>query len=206
MHPNTDFHWHDRAGHEAMIAQIGFGMIFATTPDGPRVAHVPILSTGDGALQFHLARGNALAKYLPGMDALCVVNGPDAYISPDWYGMDDAAQKQQVPTWNYVALELEGRVRAMDTDGLIAFLDEASAHHEEQLAPKTPWTRDKMDPKRFDGLVKSIIGFEMEVKAWRATAKLNQNKPADARENVASRLDAQGRRAMAHMIRELGAK
>jgi transcriptional regulator len=182
-----------------MIAQIGFGMIFATTPDGPRVAHVPILSTGDGAIQFHLAKGNALTKHLAGMDALCVINGPDAYISPDFYGLED-----QVPTWNYVALELEGRVRQMDHDGLVAFLDEASAHHEEQLAPKEPWTRDMMDPKRFDGLVKSVVGFELEVKAWRATAKLNQNKPADAREKVAAALDERGRRAMAHMIRELG--
>ena len=199
MHPNIEFHWNDRAGHEAMIAQIGFGMIFATTPDGPRVAHVPILSTGDGAIQFHLAKGNALTKHLAGMDALCVINGPDAYISPDFYGLED-----QVPTWNYVALELEGRVRQMDHDGLVAFLDEASAHHEEQLAPKEPWTRDMMDPKRFDGLVKSVVGFELEVKAWRATAKLNQNKPADAREKVAAALDERGRRAMAHMIRELG--
>jgi transcriptional regulator len=199
MHPNIEFHWNDRAGHEAMIAQIGFGMIFATTPDGPRVAHVPILSTGDGAIQFHLAKGNALTKHLAGMDALCVVNGPDSYISPDFYGLED-----QVPTWNYVALELEGRVRQMDHDGLVAFLDEASAHHEEQLAPKEPWTRDMMDPKRFDGLVKSVVGFELEVKAWRATAKLNQNKPADAREKVAAALDERGRRAMAHVIRELG--
>ncbi len=203
MHPNSDFHWNDRAAHEAMIAQIGFGMIFATTPDGPRVAHVPLLSTGDGAIQFHLARGNALTKHLAGMDALFVINGPDAYISPDWYGLSEDEQKHQVPTWNYVSLELEGRVRQMDRDGLVAFLDEASAHHEEQLAPKKPWTRDKMDEKRFDGLVKSVVGFEMEIKAWRATAKLNQNKPAEARENVAAALDKGGRRAMAHMMREL---
>lgn len=201
MHPNTDFHWNDRAGHEAMIAQIGFGMIFATTPDGPRVAHVPLLSTGDGAIQFHLAKGNALTKYLAGMDALCVVNGPDAYISPDFYGIED-----QVPTWNYVALELEGRVRQMDRDALVAFLDEASAHHEKQLAPKQPWTRDKMDPKRFDALVKSVVGFELEVKAWRATAKLNQNKSDEARTQVAAALDERGRRAMAHMIREMGSQ
>lgn len=77
MHPDPAFRWpksannhHDadeRAALEAMIANIGFGMVFAETPDGPRVAHVPLFSTGDGALQFHLSRGNALTRHiLPG--------------------------------------------------------------------------------------------------------------------------------------------
>ena len=119
MHPNPAFRWprsasdhndaDERAALEALIANIGFGMIFAETPDGPRVAHVPVYSTGDGALQFHLSRGNALTKHIAETKALCVINGPDAYVSPDWYDMDD-----QVPTWNYLALELEGPVREID--------------------------------------------------------------------------------------------
>ena len=78
MHPNPAFRHDDRDLFEALIAEIGFGMIFATVPDGPRVAHVPLHSTGDGALQFHLARGNALTRHLDGMMALAVVNGPMA--------------------------------------------------------------------------------------------------------------------------------
>ena len=70
MHPDNAFRHDDRALLEALIDQIGFGMVFATTPDGPRVAHVALLQTGDGAVQFHLSRGNALAKYLDGMTVL----------------------------------------------------------------------------------------------------------------------------------------
>src|SRR5690606_6882275 len=106
MHPNPAFRTEDRALLEALIAQVGFGMVFAATPDGPRVAHTPLVSTGDGAVQFHLARANALTRHLPGANALAVVNGPDAYVSPRWYEAPG-----QVPTWNYVALELEGPVR-----------------------------------------------------------------------------------------------
>ena len=118
MHPNPLFRNEDRALHEALVEEIGFGMVFAQTADGPRVAHTPLLSTGDGAVQFHVARGNALTKYLAGQDALALVNGPDAYVSPRWY-----ADPQQVPTWNYVALELEGPVRRMTDDGLVGLLD-----------------------------------------------------------------------------------
>ena len=99
MHPNSAFRVDDRELHETLIEQVGFGMIFADTPDGPRVAHTPIQSTGDGALHFHLVRGNALTRHLDGMTALAVINGPDAYVSPRWY-----ADGGQVPTWNYVAL------------------------------------------------------------------------------------------------------
>ena len=58
MHPNPAFRHPDRALHETLIDEVGFGMVFAQTPDGPRVAHTPILSTGDGAVQFHIARAN----------------------------------------------------------------------------------------------------------------------------------------------------
>ncbi|MEO9470244.1 FMN-binding negative transcriptional regulator [Parasphingorhabdus sp.] len=211
MHPNPAFRWpknaHDqndadeRAALEAMIANIGFGMIFGTTADGPRVAHVPIFSTGDGVLQFHLSKGNALTKALPGLQALCVVNGPEAYISPDWYGMDD-----QVPTWNYVSLEMEGPVRKMEREGLIALLDDVTAVNEARLAPKTSWHRDKMEISKFEKMVDSIVGFEMEILAWRPTMKLSQNKPAVAIDNAADALDASGRRAMAHMMREFAPK
>ena len=50
MHPNPTYHGEDRALHEALIDEIGFGMVFLTTPDGPRVAHTPLISTGDGAV------------------------------------------------------------------------------------------------------------------------------------------------------------
>ena len=43
MHPNAVFRLEDRTVLEALIEEVGFGMVFAQTPDGPRVAHVPIV-------------------------------------------------------------------------------------------------------------------------------------------------------------------
>jgi transcriptional regulator len=198
MHPNSAFHHDDRALLEAMIDEVGFGMIFATTPDGPRVAHVPLLWTGDGAVQFHLARGNALTKYIDGMTALALINGPDGYISPRWY-----ADPEQVPTWNYMSLELEGRVRRMDREGLLGQLEAATARHENRITEGTPWTMDKMPEAKLDGLMSAIVGFEMEVLAWRPTFKLSQNKSAEERTLVADALEKQGSVALAHLMRTL---
>lgn len=199
MHPNPSFRHNDHALFETLIHEIGFGMIFATTPDGPRVAHTPLLSTGNGTVQFHLARGNALTRHLAGVEALAVINGPDGYISPRWY-----ADPQQVPTWNYIALEVEGPVRAMDNDGLLALLTRLSERHESRIAHGERWTMDKVPPAQLRALMGAITGFEMEIRDWRPTIKLSQNKPEAERLRVTDALDAEGSSAIAHLMRQFG--
>jgi transcriptional regulator len=204
MHPNLAFRHADRGLLETMIEEIGFGMIFGQAPDGPRVAHVPLLWTGandsGGAVQFHLARGNALTKHLDGMTVLAVINGPDGYVSPRWYGDGGA---EQVPTWNYVALELEGRVRRMDQEGLLGQLAGLSELHEARVSEGKPWTMDKLSDAHLRRLVGAIVGFELEILAWRETVKLSQNKSAEDRARVANGLEAEGSPAIAQLMRTL---
>jgi transcriptional regulator len=195
MHPNPAFRSEDRALHEALIDQVGFSMIFAQTSDGPRVAHTPLLSTGDGAVRFHIARGNALTRHLAGTEALALVNGPDAYVSPRWY-----VDQKQVPTWNYVALEIHGPVREIPKDSLVNLLDALAARHEARI-PGQPWTREKMDEAVFEKMLGAIVGFEMEVRTWRPTFKLSQNKASEDRARVADALDGQGAPSLAKLMR-----
>ena len=199
MHPNSAFRWEERGAVRAFAREVGFGTLFAATPDGPRVAHIPFVFTGEDRIGFHLARGNGMSKHLNGSDAVFVVNGPDAYISPDWYGIPD-----QVPTWNYLALEMEGRVERMGAEWLTMQADLLSAQHEERLLPKAPWTRDKMSPGLFVGMLRGIIGFEMRVSAWRGTAKLGQNKTPEVRARTADALEMAGSPAMALLMRNFG--
>jgi transcriptional regulator len=204
VHPDSAFRPNrasaeERATHEALIHEAGFGMVFATTPDGPRVAHVPLLSTGSGTVQFHLSRRNELTKHMDGMTALAVVNGPEGYVSPRWY-----ENPSQVPTWNYVALEMEGRVRRMDTAGLTKLLEKHSAQHEAQVVGGAPWTMDKLPPDILDKMLAAIVGFELEVETWRPTFKLSQNKSATDRARIAEGLEAQGSPAIAERMRALG--
>ena len=203
MHPNPHYHSPevraDRALHEALLDEIAFGMVFAATPDGPRVVHVPLVSTGDGAVQFHIARGNALYGHLDGATALAVVNGPDAYVSARWYNDPD-----QVPTWNYVALELEGRVRRMGEEALAAHIDDLVTRHEARVEGGEPWSLGKMDQGKFRTMLGAIAGFEMEVAEWRPTLKLSQNKPPEVRGKLADHLEAQGAPAIAELMRGLG--
>jgi transcriptional regulator len=196
MHPNRKFHLTDRAEMGGFVREVGFGAVVVQTEAGLRAVHVPLLIEGE-RLCFHISRGNQMhSALLGGCEALVVVDGPHAYISPDWYGLED-----RVPTWNYVAVELNGRVRALEEGDLIALVDALSNKHEARLAPKPVWTRDKMSDGRFQGLLKAISGFEMEIAEWRGTAKIDQDKPQEVRERIARALDGRGEAAMAAVMR-----
>ena len=200
MHPNSAFRPRQDDLAELLVREIGFAAIFASTPDGPRVAHAPVVLSDDRAtLQFHLARGNALTRHLSGASALAVVQGPDAYVSASWYTDAD-----QVPTWNYVAIEMEGVARKLDGAELVAQLDTLSAAHEARIGANPPWTRAKMNPALFSKMTGAIVGFEMRIAAWRPTIKLSQNKAADERERVIAGVEASGHGALAQLMRHLG--
>ena len=193
MHPNRAFHWTDEQEMLAFVAQVSFATICV---DGPALVHAPLVVAGPDRLLFHVSRSNPAAGRLAGARAVASVLGPDFYVSPDWYGTPD-----QVPTWNYVAVEAEGPLRQLDEAELAALLDRLSADHEDRLAPKKAWTRDKMTPGRFEAMLNAIVGFELRIEALRGTRKLGQNKKAEERERVADALAALGRAEHAGLMR-----
>jgi len=200
MHPNPQFREDDPSFYQRLVDRVGFGMVFCDTPDGPRVAHTPLLWTEEGGIRFHLARGNALTSHLADRTALIVINGPDAYISARWY-----EDPNQVPTWNYVAAEIEGTVCELARDQLVALLEALSLREEAGIADGTPWTMDKLSPRHRDGLLKAIVGFELTASHRRATVKLSQNKSGNVRKPVIEGLERQGETEIAQLMRELPA-
>ena len=116
MHPDPHFRWQDDEAVRRFVEERGFAAIFVAAAAGPRVVHTPVTWHGE-ALRFHFANRNIAKGEVDGARALTVVQGPDHYISPDWYGADERAE--QVPTWNYLAIELEGPVQALGREALV---------------------------------------------------------------------------------------
>jgi len=112
------------------------------------------------------------------------VSGPDGYVSPEWYGVED-----QVPTWNYVAVHLEGELELRPAEELRDLLDRQSAFYESQLLPKPPWSTDKMNPEALDRMMRMIVPARMRVTGVDGTWKLSQNKPDAARKAVAKQIE-----------------
>ena len=183
MHPSAIFHENDEDRLAALVRARGLALVVAVENDQPRIAHAPVIWS-PGRLRFHLSNANPLAAILiGGRGAMAVVTGPDAYVSPDWYAAAD-----QVPTWNYLSVEMEGPVRVMTGDETTTLLDDLSAHFEARLAPKPPWTRAKMNPAKFETMLTAITGFEMTLERMAGASKLSQNKPAAEIARVAAAL------------------
>ena len=194
MHPNAAFRSDDDP--LAFVAANGFAHIFGQTPDGPRVAHAPVLVTPAGTLMFHLARGNALAQHLDGLTALISVGGPGHYVSPNWY----AEPANNVPTWNYQAVEIEGPVRALDMTELEALLHLASATFEPRVGED--WTMHKMERPRAEAMMRAITGYELTPAAIRTTLKASQNRSAADAAGVIAALERLGEHQGAETIRK----
>lgn len=175
-----------------IIASCGLGVIAAVDGARPVMGYAPIVldrSKGPmGAVSFHLAKGNRLAEVLAGGgDVLISVMAANAYVSPDWYISPD-----MVPTWNYVAAEIEGRARLLSPEELSAQVDAVSAVHEARLLPKKPWTSAKMSAKKRDGLLLMLSGFEVVIARMTAKRKLSQNRNEADHAGVVRGLEARG--------------
>lgn len=196
MHPSPAFAWTDRDEMLAFVSERGFAHIFACSDGGLAVAHAPLLVTPGGGIQFHLARSNRAAPAIAGNRVLASIADLDAYHSANWYASDN-----QVPTWHYQTVEIEGPAREIGHDELVSQLDGLSARFEGIFQPLAPWTRDKMDPRRFEAFTRAIVGFEVTLDAIRGTRKFNQHKSAaDIEASVAGQATA-GRADIAEIIR-----
>jgi transcriptional regulator len=190
-----------------LIEEHNFGLLVADGGDDPpEAAHLPFVlerARGPrGTLIAHVARANPIwRRFAPGREVLVVFQGPHAYVSPDWY-----AASGLVPTWNYIAVHGYGIPRLLEdetpaTAALVALTDAMEAG----LAPKAPWTLERVSERARRGLVRGIVAFEIELLRLEGKQKLNQNRSAADRAGVIAALEAQGdaeSRAMAQAMRE----
>jgi transcriptional regulator len=199
MHPNPAFRQTPAERSLTFARARGFGILTVNGAAGPLLAHVPFLISADGTwADLHLARSNAVARSDLPAPAVIAVSGPDAYISPDWYGLDD-----QVPTWNYVAVHLRGTLSPQPVETLRDHADALSARFEAELAPKKPWVSGKMAEGTMDRMMRMILPFRLVIGTVEGTWKLNQNKPDPARLAAATALEVRPGEPPAHSLARL---
>jgi transcriptional regulator len=174
------------------VRERAFGMIVAVDGALPVAVHVPFLveikSDGEMRLEAHVARVNPFHQVIArAPDVLVTVSGPDAYISPDWY-----IAKDQVPTWNYIAVHLRGTVRLLPAEAAAGHSDRLSAAFEARLHPKPPWRAEKMSQDKHRAMLSAIVAFEVHVSGFDASWKLGQHKTRADRIEVARMLAWRG--------------
>ncbi|MGN6589463.1 MAG: FMN-binding negative transcriptional regulator [Sphingomicrobium sp.] len=197
MHPNQAFTWTDKSEMLDFIAEHSFAHIFTCSEAGQFVVHAPVIVSGEKLL-FHVSRRNRIADQLDGRPVLISLVGRHAYHSANWY-----ASENQVSTWHYEAVEIEGTAHRLSQEGLVSLLDQLSDTMEQRYSPENPWTRAKMASGKFEAMIQAIVGFEVRVSDIRGTRKFNQSK-SDA--DLAATIEGQrgaGREDIVAAIEEL---
>ncbi len=153
-----------------------------------------------GSLHGHLARNNDQWKLASVGEALAIVRGPDAYISPGWYA-SKAEHGRVVPTWNYVTAHVYGRLVVHDdpawTEDLVRRLTTKHEAYRDH-----PWSVDDAPRPFIEGQLRAIVGIELEITRIEAKAKLSQNRPAADVEGVIAGLRERGDKEMADAVEE----
>lgn len=200
MHPNPAFRAEERARHIEFARDRGFGVLALSTDGVPLLSHVPFLLSEDGlVVELHLVRSNPIVRALGAPKAVKIaVQGPDGYISPDWYEVED-----QVPTWNYVAVHLTGQLELRPQDELLDLLNRQSTFYEERLLPKPPWDTGKMSDEALTKMMRMIVPCRMQVEEVQGTWKLSQNKPDDVRLRASEQVASSGIGSELSVLQEL---
>ena len=178
----------DLAELDRLVAANPFATMVTVRDGMPLVTHLPVLYARDGervAFRGHWSRANP--QWRDAGDALLIVHGPDAYVSPSWYL--DKEEQARVPTWNYAVAHVSGTLEVIDdTDALASIVSDLSLRHESSI--ESDW---RFDSERDDLRVqlKGIVGFRLRAKRIELTFKLSQNHPLANQRSVIKALSAQ---------------
>ena len=169
--------------------------VVAMTGDGLTANHIPLQSKltaeGKGLLSGHIARSNSLWRQLEqDADVLAIFTGADAYISPNWYPSKREHGKA-VPTWNYATVHIKGSIRFIDDlVWLRDFVGSLTDSHERGLPQR--WQVGDAPADYIDGMLRAIVGFEIQIASIIGKFKGSQNRPAADRAGVGEALRSSG--------------
>ncbi len=175
----------------AFLDSVATAELVTVGADGYPVATLmPFLRDGDRVLM-HMARGNAHWQAIePGTPALAIVAGAQAYVSPSWYATK-REHGRVVPTWNYSAVHLTGRVTAHhDTTWLRELVERLTDRHEHDRPQR--WSVDDAPADYIAKQLRAIVGIELVVERVEAKAKLSQNRSDEDQSGVIEGLEATG--------------
>ena len=155
-------------------------VVTGSMTDGLVANHLPLVldrATGPmGTLVGHFARANPHSRCLTDgpLAALVIFTGPDAYVSPEWYGTKEETGRV-VPTWNYVAVHAFGTLRLNDDpQSLRAHLEMLTHRHEADRA--RPWHITDAPGDYIAQQMQAIVRVDLQIDRLEGKWKMSQNR------------------------------
>lgn len=168
----------DIAEMHALMRGRPLATLISSAELGLYATHLPTVLKPEGpfgTIECHLARANPHWKDLAaGGEALMIFQGPDAYITPNWYP-SKAEHGKTVPTWNYAAVHAYGRPAVMqDAAWLRRHVGELTDQQERSEA--VPWKVSDAPERYVDVMLRGIVGFRFEIVRLEGKWKMSQNR------------------------------
>ena len=169
--------------------------VMVTLVDGvPTADHIPVEveSTESGwQLRGHIARANPMHRHVPnGTEVLFVFRAIDAYVTPNWYP-SKALHGKAVPTWNYDAVHVRGRLHWLDNAEHTLPIVTALTERHESTRPH-PWAVSDAPADYLEAMLKAIVGFTVEVTSMVGKFKASQNRAPEDRDGLRRGLAVEG--------------
>ncbi|RIX53688.1 FMN-binding negative transcriptional regulator [Paenibacillus nanensis] len=165
------------------IEHNSFGVLFSMQDHVPVASHLPFLLDREGGyLYSHMARPNNQWKDITGQEVLVVFPGPHSYVSSSWYETN-----QSVPTWNYIAAHIYGRIEIMDEqDDVVRSLEKLVLKYE---GAGSTYRVDESNKALIEGLTRGIVAFRLKIDRMEGKWKLSQNQSEDRQRAVIQQLE-----------------
>lgn len=167
------------------IHENGFALLINQVDGKPWATHTPLLletnSDGKEVLIGHISLENPQAKSFDSdSEILAVFNGPHSYISSSWY------DHENVPTWNYIAVHIYGKIRVLNYDETVTSLKNLVDKYESRS--ENPVRIEDLSEKTMRQ-ARGIVAFEIEITSIQAKKKLSQNRDQKNYDTIISELE-----------------
>lgn len=208
MYQPAAFTVDDRRSIGHLLRDSAFGHLVSVDEDGrPQSSSVPFVVDDEvTTLRAHLARANRHWRSLDGAEALMIVAGPDAYVSPRWYPSKQV-DGRVVPTWNYELVHLRGTVRLVDDPaGKLAIVEAMTSFNEDRsVAPgEDTWAVGDAPDDFVAAQLRAIVGLELTITEVEAKRKLSQNRAEADQAGTVAGLAARGDRGSTAVAEAMG--
>ena len=184
-----------------LLARFGAAELITATPNGLRATMLPMFYDATqpvAVLRGHFARKNDHWQQGAIGEALAIINGADAYITPSWYETK-REHGRVVPTWNYVTAHLYGELRIHDEPSWVeANVRELTAKYES--GREHVWAVDDAPAEYISGQLRAIVGVELRITRVDAKFKLSQNRSQADIDGVIESLRSEGRNEIAESM------
>jgi transcriptional regulator len=162
----------------ALMRRRPFATLVTGGSTGLYASHLPTVLKDEepyGVIECHLARPNPhCEKLAEGSETLMIFQGPESYITPNWYP-SKAQHGKAVPTWNFAVVHAYGRPEVMkDKEWLLRHVTELSDQQERNEAK--PWKPSDAPNTYIEVMLRGIVGFRLAITRLEGKWKMSQNR------------------------------